>query len=271
MHPATREIAATFRPDDSPEAPHVARLVFSTDRPAGPDESTIRPAELARIAMAAADAVADAARARAEAAGRSISCRRGCGACCRQLVPVSIPEALRISEVVEAMTEPLRSDVRRRFDEAVAAFARAGLLEELRSLADPLAEAARGAEAHYELARRYFELGIACPFLEEESCSIHEDRPAACREHLALSPPAWCEEPFERTVDRAPASVEVERALALVWSMREGGMVETTPLALAFDRTRRLAREGAAPGEVRWDRARAAADLLRALEVVRED
>ena len=40
------------------------------------------------------------------------------------------------------------------------------------------------------LGREYFQLGIPCPFLEEESCSIYHDRPITCREYLVTSPPA---------------------------------------------------------------------------------
>jgi hypothetical protein len=34
---------------------------------------------------------------------------------------------------------------------------------------------------------RYFLQGVACPFLEAESCGIHPDRPLACREYLVTS------------------------------------------------------------------------------------
>ncbi len=44
-------------------------------------------------------------------------------------------------------------------------------------------------------ARRYFHLGIACPFLEDESCSIHADRPISCREYLVTSPAVNCADP----------------------------------------------------------------------------
>src|SRR4051812_3462771 len=38
-----------------------------------------------------------------EAEGRTISCKKGCGACCRQLVPISVFEAVRIRDLVEAL------------------------------------------------------------------------------------------------------------------------------------------------------------------------
>ena len=58
---------------------------------------------------------------RAEAGGREISCRAGCGACCRQLVPVAPAEARALAQLVEAMPEARREQVRRRFDAALDA------------------------------------------------------------------------------------------------------------------------------------------------------
>jgi Fe-S-cluster containining protein len=43
-----------------------------------------------------------------------------------------------------------------------------------------------------ELIIGYFELGIPCPFLEAESCSIHTQRPMICREYMVTSDPAHC-------------------------------------------------------------------------------
>jgi Fe-S-cluster containining protein len=45
---------------------------------------------------------------------------------------------------------------------------------------------------------RYFALGIPCPFLEDESCSIHPQRPLICREYLVTSDPALCHDAPER-------------------------------------------------------------------------
>ena len=33
---------------------------------------------------------------------------------------------------------------------------------------------------------------IPCPFLEDESCSIHPERPLVCREYLVTSPAELC-------------------------------------------------------------------------------
>jgi hypothetical protein len=104
-------------------------------------------------------------------AGQSISCGPGCGACCRMLVPVAEVEARRLREVVEAMSEPRRSQVRARFAAAIRQLTDAGLSSKLRKT-DQLTD-----ESYRELIESYFRQQIACPFLENESCSMA--RPAA--------------------------------------------------------------------------------------------
>lgn len=72
--------------------------------------------------------------------------------------------------------------------------AEAGLLESMRGV-QSLDEKGRR-----ELALKYFALGIACPFLEDESCSIYEHRPMRCREYLVTSPAENCSTLAPQTV-----------------------------------------------------------------------
>jgi Fe-S-cluster containining protein len=131
-------------------------------------------------------------------AGKDISCRKGCGACCRQLVPISRTEGEALLALIEAMPEDRRMAVQARFAAAEATITAAGLAD-------------RGERSDREDARSdralsvsYFALGIACPFLEEESCSIHPDRPLVCREYLVTSPAALCAGPQQEGVTPVP-------------------------------------------------------------------
>ena len=46
------------------------------------------------------------ARKKVERDGKQISCRQGCGACCRQLVPITEIEARRLAQVADELPEP---------------------------------------------------------------------------------------------------------------------------------------------------------------------
>jgi Fe-S-cluster containining protein len=179
------------------------RLRVGLTVPVGP--TTLRFA--LPMVQALADAVVDGAVKLAEDRGEKISCRAGCGACCRQLVPITQVEARQVLRLVESHPEPRRSLLHARFAEARRRLLAAGLLEKLQQPAQFVAGEAR------PFAQAYFGLGIACPFLEDESCSIHPDRPIACREYLVTSPAANCAHPSATTVRRVPFPLEVSKAL----------------------------------------------------------
>lgn len=143
--------------------------------------------------LPAVQAIADAAIGRAIAAtaakGRPVSCRPGCTACCRQLVFVSDAEARRLAGLVAALPAPRRAAVQARFAAARDAMTKAGLDEPAR---DP---AALPPDGHRALAGGYFRLGIDCPFLDDDRCSIYADRPLICRQALVTTPAAACSDP----------------------------------------------------------------------------
>src|SRR5262245_56987035 len=79
--------------------------------PAGP----AKLGDLLPVVNSLADAVVNVGIQSVEKAGQKVSCKAGCGACCRQLVPISEVEARRIRDVLDELPEPRRSVVRERF------------------------------------------------------------------------------------------------------------------------------------------------------------
>jgi Fe-S-cluster containining protein len=122
----------------------------------------------------------------AAAAGQKTSCKKGCAACCRQPVPLAEIETHQVAELVEAMPEPRRAEIKERFKRAWQHFANIGWLDRLD------ASAAGTHEERQRLAGEYYRENVPCPFLEDESCLIHENRPLACREYLVTSPAEHC-------------------------------------------------------------------------------
>ncbi|HYT93688.1 MAG TPA: YkgJ family cysteine cluster protein [Gemmataceae bacterium] len=163
-----------------------------------------------------------------EEEGKQISCKAGCGACCRQLVPITEVEARNIRDLVDGMPEPRRSQVRARFAEARRRLQEAGVLERLEQ---------RGqwsAEEFQTIGLEYFYLGIPCPFLEDESCSIHPERPITCREYLVTSPAENCSHPTAENIDWVGLAVKVWRELALFAKVAPGAQyLRWVPLVLA--------------------------------------
>ena len=144
----------------------------------------------AREVVPALQGLVNAVVAAAEA-GQAISCRKGCGACCRQLVPVSRSEGERLLGVIEGLPADRRAHLAERFAAAEAAIVAGGLAE-------------RGERTDRDLSAAYFALGVPCPFLEDESCSIHPERPLVCREYLVTSPAELCAGPRQEGVTPVP-------------------------------------------------------------------
>ncbi len=185
------------------------------DVPAGP----ARIDDLVPALQALDDALVHQATRQAERAGRRVSCRAGCGACCRQLVPVSEVEARRLAQLVRGLPAAERAEVEARFARALDALASNGLLDRLRQ-----PEALTDREERRRVGLEYFARGVACPFLVNESCSIHPDRPLACREYLVTSPAERCARPAPGIIDQVPMPTQLSQAL-----MRFGGAAEPAP------------------------------------------
>lgn len=151
--------------------------------------------------------------AREAAAGRAVSCRAGCGACCRQVVPLAAVEARAIAALVAAMPDARRAEVTTRFDNARATLAAAGVTTRAAEIA------AMDRPARDAYGRAYFRLGLACPFLEDENCSIHPDRPLACREYLVTSPASACADPADASI--RPVPLAGRASAAVTWRGKE--------------------------------------------------
>lgn len=170
---------------------------------------------------------------RVVAAGEKISCARGCAACCRMLVPVSPPEAFALRDLVAALPEARRQTIQRALEATTGRLEQAGLLPQLRQIAEtdrPLAD-----ESLEPINRAYYSLKLPCPFLEQEACSIYEDRPSACRELLVTSPAEWCADMVTKPVRAVPVPLRVSTILGLLWSDLTGGPPRLIPLPLALE------------------------------------
>lgn len=185
----------------------------------------IRPVDLLPILQSFSNAIVGAS-----SAGEAVSCRVGCGACCRQVVPISETEAIYLSDLIEEMPAERKAAILEKFADAVSRISAAGLSENLKL------EAMATPEKRRKIADQYFALGIACPFLENESCGIYDQRPLSCREYLVTSPPANCDNPTGDSIDM----VEIPRRLSYVLYQFGDGVgrepVKFMPLTLMLER-----------------------------------
>lgn len=161
--------------------------------------------------------------------GRTVSCGPHCGACCRQMVPISEAETYALEELVSAMPEERQTAVRARFAEGLQ------LLRQANVELEPANILGQSKEQKLANGLRYFAIGIPCPFLEDESCSIHPDRPVSCREYLVSNDPKFCSKPSAETIDMIPMPAKLSHAM---YRASESPKVVPLIAALEWVRTR---------------------------------
>jgi Fe-S-cluster containining protein len=172
-----------------------------------------------------------------EREGRRVSCCAGCGACCRQLVVISLAEVQALAELVAAMPPERQAVIRRRFADAIARLETDGLLEPLEAKGERrlIHRGPPPTGFVHPLAWRYFQLKIPCPFLEDESCSIHPDRPLVCREYLVTSPAERCARLYEDSIDTVDIPLHVGGVMVEVSHQVADVPLESVPLVLALE------------------------------------
>jgi hypothetical protein len=67
----------------------------------------------------------------AQAAGSPISCRAGCAACCRQMVPLSLFEAEALVDWIRTLPESVRARLESRFHRALSELRDKGVIEKI--------------------------------------------------------------------------------------------------------------------------------------------
>ncbi|MFT3766432.1 MAG: YkgJ family cysteine cluster protein [Minicystis sp.] len=189
------------------------------------------PRRLLPVFQSLAETMIERAVAHVAAEGKSISCERGCTACCHQLVAVSPMEARTLREIVEAMPEAEKAALLARFAAARARLVEGGLLGRLGDVSWDDDE-----DAYNALTIAYFALRIPCPFLGADGgCTIYDDRPLVCREHLVTTPAKSCANAAAGTVQAVPLSGQISRGLSNLEPARAGKRAPWTPLPLALE------------------------------------
>lgn len=224
MQMPPRQIQLTLRIDGTP---------LAVTAPQPPQRGRLD--ELLPALHAIDNAAIDHAIRKSEASGAAMSCAKGCSACCRaQPVPVTPPEAFALLQLVEALPPTRRKVVEARFEDRERQLADAGLASAF--LDRELGMTPRDARG---IAKAYFGLGLVCPFLDDDACSIHPQRPFVCRQYLVTSDPALCADPFTNAVDVIPMPLHAASAMLSVTRSALGGGQHTVPLTLALEYARR--------------------------------
>jgi Fe-S-cluster containining protein len=148
-------------------------------------------ADIVPLARSLCDRITEIVVRRTISDQRCIPCGKGCSACCsRHLVPVSVPEALRLKKEIDA------APAYRRESMLMACIRQARLILSRRPpkpFTSQTEEASPVKPVDLNLVSNWYSnLKLVCPFLNNRMCSIYEQRPLACREHYITGSARAC-------------------------------------------------------------------------------
>ena len=163
--------------------------------------------------------------------GDTIACRANCSQCCRYLVPLTIPEAVRLTEEVTTMPQ-----WKRRFVNERSLLTARGILEltpkyTLEKFTNTRPESGCNLE---DVSDWYSSINLPCPFLLNDLCMIYEQRPIACREHLVIGSASNCKSNSTNQTQLVQMPISILNALAHLTSELEETTIEAIILPFVF-------------------------------------
>jgi Fe-S-cluster containining protein len=214
------------------------KLIFELDFPEGivrfPYSHEQGPRLLWNIAydvLPICDMLTEMGVAMAGSLGHSVSCKKGCVACCNQLVPLSPPEAAIIADVLENLPPDRKEIALSGFAQAKEKLSEAGLKETISTIYDSRTDK----QTVLDTNKKYFDLAIPCPFLFGGTCGIYPHRPSRCREYSVLSLSECCRNPFGGNIKRLPLTIKLSEVFAFAWSALSGKPPIVIPLVNALE------------------------------------
>jgi len=207
-------------------------------------DAPLRLDDLVPAARVICSKLVELTRAQAEANGLVVPCGKKCTACCKYLVPLSVPEAFRLYRELQTFSPQRRRRLMKSFAKAsrrILESSRPLLPNRLGSTRQDLANLTAGSISSW-----YAQLDIACPLLDGGLCVVYQTRPLACREHLVVSRTASrCDEAATDAQKLSPP-ISVLQALGRFAARLEGTPTQAVmlPLAVAWscDQADRMAR-----------------------------
>lgn len=161
--------------------------------------------------------------------GQYVPCCKGCSACCSCLIPLSVPEVFCLRE--ELLTMPT-DDSSRVLPSCLKTAER--ILDNFPQTFCSEDFCSKGQSSIGQINKWYAGLELVCPFLSEGLCSLYEQRPLACREHIVTDSVFFCKADHKGEPNVVQMPVSILEVLGLLTAELEQSDVEAIMLPLAF-------------------------------------
>jgi Fe-S-cluster containining protein len=185
--------------------------------------------QLLPILHSLSESVIESVGSKLSQSGQPISCKAGCAACCRLMIPLNLFEAEALAAWIRSEPEAKQQELALRFESALTSLANAGILDRI------VSEDWRvQSDSALKVVNDYFSAQVPCPFLEDESCSIYPIRPLICREYLVTSPPEQCSD-LATPITRVKLPLVLTRVLDSISAELDANRRGWIPLVLLLD------------------------------------
>jgi len=117
--------------------------------------------------------------------GREIECKKGCDACCSLMIMSEDVNGIAGAMWVRKQDRKFRRKIETRIRKFNAKVLNSGIFENIQTVQKLVSEAS-------QLADRYWEARLSCPFLENRECLIYPVRSIECRSMLLYKSDCRC-------------------------------------------------------------------------------
>lgn len=179
----------------------------------------VRICDIIPVTQALCDRIVSTMLISAKNIGLNIPCKKGCSLCCKNLVPLSAPEALWLDEEISRMPGYEQKVLHRSIE-----FARRKLLA---TRPPDFSEK----NSKRDISNWYAGLNLTCPFLAENVCDIYKSRPLACREHLVTGT-RHCDGSNAQNIQILKPPVSVLEAVAQLYAELEDDRTDAIMLPI---------------------------------------
>lgn len=144
----------------------------------------------------------------------TVLCHKGCNQCCRQLVPISIPEAFYLKHFIQSLSDIRRNRIDTKLTTVLNHLDTAGIFNQQTGFIN-----------YRNIDTAYFDLNVSCPFLEDGCCGIYKHRPLVCREYNVSSDPQYCTDPYQKEIEK----VKIKRNMSALVAAFAGRLYGLPP------------------------------------------
>ena len=161
--------------------------------------------------------------------GQFVTCHKRCSTCCSYMIPLSIPEVFRLREELLAMPSDKSSRILKS-----CTIAAKRTLEKIPRYINTDKPTENNSASMDQLSKWYAGLKMDCPFLSEGLCSVYEQRPLACREHIITGSNFFCQPDNGGEPNVVPMPVSVLEVLGRWTAELENSDIQAVMLPLAL-------------------------------------